>query len=203
MKPSSSFVTVKYKVKPGDTLSQIAETHKVSLDFLIKVNEISNPDVIFMDQELWIPLTSQAVEALESPETSNEPMEVALFDLERRLQNGSITTIAEVFVEGFKFASRVQGGEHPDDLAVDHFATLMKAKLAAAREKGRSGWDDPQRCPVEFLTDLFINHLPKDNQSNWIDLANFCMFLQHRNADPGLIKERLATAILSGISNAG
>jgi hypothetical protein len=31
---------------------------------------------------------------------------------------------------------------HKDDIAVDRFAAAMKAKLAAARAKGRDGWDD-------------------------------------------------------------
>src|SRR5690606_8346242 len=43
--------------------------------------------------------------------------------------------------------------KHPDDEAVDQFAAAMKAKLAAAREKGRGGWDDPEQCTVECLAE--------------------------------------------------
>jgi murein DD-endopeptidase MepM/ murein hydrolase activator NlpD len=44
-----------YIVRPGDTLSAIAETFGTSVDALIVINEIENPSQLFPDQELRIP----------------------------------------------------------------------------------------------------------------------------------------------------
>ncbi|WP_235088078.1 hypothetical protein [Chromobacterium sp. Beijing] len=77
--------------------------------------------------------------------------------------------------------------QHTDDLAVDKFATAMKVKLAAARDKGRSGWDDPAQCSVESLAQLLVGHLEKGNAGNFEDIANLCMMLHQRGADPAVL----------------
>jgi len=84
---------------------------------------------------------------------------------------------------------------HSDDLAVDRFATAMKAKLAAARAKGRGGWDDPTQCSVESLASLLVVHLIKGNAGTFEDVANFAMMLHQRGADPQV----LATAVADEI----
>ena len=81
-------------------------------------------------------------------------------------------------------------GQHPDDAAVDRFAKAMKAKLAAAREKGRGGWDDPNACSVEFLADLLVGHVGKGNQGNFEDIANLAMMLHQRGADPAVLASK-------------
>lgn len=73
---------------------------------------------------------------------------------------------------------------HPDDLAVDKFAAMMKDKLKKSREKGRGGWDDPSRCSVEYLADLLIEHVQKGDP---VDVANLAMMLALRNAKHGLL----------------
>lgn len=61
--------------------------------------------------------------------------------------------------------------KHPDDIAVDQFADAMKAKLADARAKGRSGWQD---CDPVELSYMLREHVEKGDPR---DVANFCMFL--------------------------
>ena len=46
--------TKTYTVKPGDTLSEIAETHNTTVEKLAKLNNIKNVDLIFIDQVLVI-----------------------------------------------------------------------------------------------------------------------------------------------------
>lgn len=60
---------------------------------------------------------------------------------------------------------------HPDDAAVDRFASAMKAKLAASRDKGRSGW---QTCPAWRLQEMLVEHISKGDP---VDVANFAMML--------------------------
>lgn len=79
--------------------------------------------------------------------------------------------------------------QHPDDAAVDRFAAAMKAKLAKARDKGRSGWDDPDQCSVEFLADLLLGHIGKGNPGNFEDIANLAMMLHQRGAEPSVLTQ--------------
>jgi hypothetical protein len=61
--------------------------------------------------------------------------------------------------------------QHPDDLAVDKFASAMKEKLAQARAKGRCGWEE---CAPADLSAMLYEHVAKGDPR---DVANFCMFL--------------------------
>ena len=87
-------------------------------------------------------------------------------------------------------------GQHPDDAAVDRFAVAMKAKLAAAREKGRGGWDDPNACSVEFLADLLVGHVGKGNQGNFEDIANLAMMLHQRGADSAVLAGKMPEPVM-------
>lgn len=69
------------------------------------------------------------------------------------------------------------GDQHPDDLAVDSFAAAMKAKMAAARAKGRGGWEDPAQCTADDLSRMLREHVEKGDPR---DVANFCMMLHQR-----------------------
>ncbi|MGG4629349.1 hypothetical protein ACLPGS_10260 [Stenotrophomonas maltophilia] len=75
-------------------------------------------------------------------------------------------------------AARQPGGDqHADDLAVDAFAAAMKAKMAAARAKGRGGWEDPAQCSADGLSRMLRDHVEKGDPR---DVANFCMMLHQR-----------------------
>ena len=87
--------------------------------------------------------------------------------------------------------TRERAEQHPDDAAVDRFATAMKAKLASARENGRGGWDDPESCSVEFLADLLVGHVGKGNPGNFEDIANLAMMLHQRGADPSVLAGKM------------
>lgn len=78
--------------------------------------------------------------------------------------------------------------QHPDDAAVDRFAMAMKTKLAAARAKGRSGWDDKASCSGEHLAKLLVEHLEKSNTGTFEDIANFAMMLHQRGENPQLLR---------------
>ena len=64
----------------------------------------------------------------------------------------------------------------PDDIAVDRFAMAMKEKMAAARAKGRGGWEGPT-CNAQLLSDMLRDHVAKGDPR---DVANFCMMLWNR-----------------------
>lgn len=69
-------------------------------------------------------------------------------------------------------------GAHPDDTAVDAFATVMKEKLRYSRDvKGRGGWADPNQCGQEYLSRLLVEHVGKGDP---VDVANLAMMLHQR-----------------------
>ena len=43
-----------YVVKPGDSLYMIAKKYNVSVDFLVKLNNIKNPNLIVVGQKIKI-----------------------------------------------------------------------------------------------------------------------------------------------------
>jgi hypothetical protein len=73
-------------------------------------------------------------------------------------------------------ADVAQGAENTDDIAVDSFARAMKEKMAAARAKGRSGWEG---CEPADLSRMLREHIEKGDPR---DVANFCMMLWHHSA---------------------
>lgn len=81
---------------------------------------------------------------------------------------------------------------HADDAAIAVFAGLMRDKLKWERDhKNRSGWDDPNQVSEETLIRLFVEHLPKGNDGNWVDLANLAMMLHIRGIHPSKLTAAL------------
>ena len=78
--------------------------------------------------------------------------------------------------------------ETKDNLAVDTFAKAMKEKLALARAKGKSGWNNKATCTGAHLADLFWQHTSKENKDNYVDLANFLMFLHVRGEHKNVLR---------------
>lgn len=84
--------------------------------------------------------------------------------------------------------------QHSDDAAIDRFAATMKAKMAASRAKGRSGWDDPAQCPVEKLAAMLCQHVEKGDP---VDIANFAMMIHERQGSAIDVYEALAVFLNS------
>lgn len=81
---------------------------------------------------------------------------------------------------------------HPDDIAVMIFAEAMKAKMAASREKGRTGWDDPVSCSGAHLAELLVGHVEKGDP---VDIANFCMMIHQRGISGHEIRTAWSDAV--------
>ena len=90
-----------------------------------------------------------------------------------------------------------QQAPHPDDAAVDRFAASMKAKLASARAKGRSGWDDKALCQQESLALDLRKHV---NKGDPVDVGNFAMMLHQRGESTKL--RPLSQDLVDAIKNA-
>lgn len=88
---------------------------------------------------------------------------------------------------------------HTDDQAVDRFAAAMREKMASARAKGRSGWNDRESCSADHLNTMLAAHLAKGDP---VDIGNFAMMLWNRGdrtsapGTPEALSEPLAWAAL-------
>lgn len=103
--------------------------------------------------------------ALRRVDSENEALAAAQADYEARILSALSAQEQDV------------AGTHPDDLAVNRFALAMKAKLAQKRAEGRGGWDNPDECSVERLSELLIRHIEKGDP---IDVGNFAMMIHQR-----------------------
>lgn len=89
----------------------------------------------------------------------------------------AITELSEAVkrLEAYKSMRPHPGGApHADDAAVDRFAAALKAKLSAARAKGRCGWQNAEPGMQQRLSDMLRAHVEKGDPR---DVANFAMFL--------------------------
>lgn len=92
-----------------------------------------------------------------------------------------------------------QEAMHPDDIAVDRFAAAMKEKLAAARAKGRGGWENDEPGMQQRLSDMLRAHVEKGDPR---DVANFCMFL-HQRGEAILPAQEAEERCESGLAECG
>ncbi|MGI2045986.1 hypothetical protein [Shewanella oncorhynchi] len=76
---------------------------------------------------------------------------------------------------------------HIDDIGIDRFTNAMRLKMAYARSKGRSGWNDKELCSGEQLAAALVEHLSKGNDGTFEDVANFAMMLHQRKESPMLL----------------
>jgi hypothetical protein len=121
---------------------------------------------------------AQSGEPVEADVVPNEIAELLTepcWNLSRRDVSDLLKRIGSILYAAPQSSQPVEAGES-DDLAVDRFAAAMKEKMAAARAKGRGGWE---KCSPEYLTFLLREHVEKGDPR---DVANFCMMLWHHES---------------------
>lgn len=88
-------------------------------------------------------------------------------------------------------AMQLERSTHIDDIGIDRFTNAMRLKMAYARSKGRSGWNDPALCSGKQLAAALVEHLSKGNDGTFEDVANFAMMLHQRQESPSLLVDAL------------
>lgn len=86
---------------------------------------------------------------------------------------------------------QLERSTHIDDIGIDRFTNAMRLKMAYARSKGRSGWNDPALCSGKQLAAALVEHLSKGNDGTFEDVANFAMMLHQRQESPSLLVNAL------------
>ena len=69
-----------YVVKEGDTLSEIAERHGTTVEALVSLNQIENPDLIHPGQELKLKTDrpAESVDETKTPEDQDNTQDAVL-----------------------------------------------------------------------------------------------------------------------------
>jgi hypothetical protein len=98
-------------------------------------------------------------------------------------------------------AMQQERSTHVDDIGIDRFTNAMRVKMAYARAKGRSGWDDPAQCSGEKLAKLLVEHLTKGNAGTFEDVANFAMMLHQRQESPMLLVDAVNRISAKAVMN--
>ncbi|MCU7961196.1 hypothetical protein L5M28_01130 [Shewanella sp. SW32] len=88
-------------------------------------------------------------------------------------------------------AMQLERSTHIDDIGIDRFTNAMRLKMAYARSKGRSGWNDQALCSGEQLAAALVEHLSKGNAGTFEDIANFAMMLHQRKESPSLLVDAI------------
>ena len=122
--PSLTFAneTVTYTVKPGDTLSEIAEKYNTTVEKLAEKNKIEDIHLIFVDQVLVIegtaPSTATATDAAsattyEAPAATEETSEATTYEevAETTTYGAPAATTSTSYEEESYTASTVSGSE--------------------------------------------------------------------------------------------
>lgn len=114
-------------------------------------------------------ITEAMVEAAAKVLNDRLAKEEGLFGVSREMLSAALSSVPPA-VPG-------EVEPHTDDLAVDRFAAAMKAKLAEKRAQGYHGWDDPEDCTIEHLSNLLVKHVGKGDP---VDVGNFAMMIHQR-----------------------
>ena len=77
---ASAQETVTYTVKPGDTLSEIAEKYNTTVEKLAEKNKIEDIHLIFVDQVLVIEGTAPVATTYEAPVATEETSEATTYE---------------------------------------------------------------------------------------------------------------------------
>ena len=75
---------------------------------------------------------------------------------------------------------------HPDTLAVNRFSELMQKRMS--RPDRRKDWDS-DACSDHVLARDLLDCMSNGNPDTFVDIANCCMMLHRRGADPSILAD--------------
>ena len=109
-----------YTVKVGDTINQIAKKHQVSRDELIKLNNIKNSNIIFVNQQLQIP-----------PKISDSSPTYATAD--KQETNFTSDEFSENTESKLSNSLKQSGANQPRESSNNHYISKLRAEINQMR----------------------------------------------------------------------
>ncbi len=185
-----------YQVQQGDTITKIATEHQVSSDELIKLNQISNSNIIFVDQKLQIPpqipsqevqnnalnSSSRAIANLTSTSNSNNSSQSNLNKMEKKSEKTNVISSADE----------------------DPYITNLRTEIDQMRSQYRQKQESNKRtnsASLVSLTDHQSKPRAKSNPLSTSAIANLNSLSPQRNLQSNLIKPDALALKLPPLSN--
>ena len=123
-----------YIVEEGDTLADITQTLDIELHDLIAANQLNSPDLLYIGQELAVPVAVVVAEPVEESGPSYEPVEIAPAVSEEGIVYGTITDQERGVINS---AVIVMSEQHPN-------VRLIEACIDGARRTYITGLQLPE-----------------------------------------------------------
>ncbi len=136
---------VSYQVSPGDTLTAIAQTHGISYSELAKINQLTNPNLLEVNQSIKVP---QAQSAL-APQSA-APVQAASLPLEKKAASASLPTVPSLTIANSPAPVALPTNQADIPLGIGGDASQFA--LNPARSRGRSSFTGSQ-APVNDRQD--------------------------------------------------
>jgi murein DD-endopeptidase MepM/ murein hydrolase activator NlpD len=125
-KPASSTSSLVYQVKKGDTITKIASQYQISNHELIKLNQLTDSNIIFVDQRLQIPLTE-----IKNYHAPNEA--IAKLNSGINPSKSSKSTVDNSFQPKITRVNTISTGD--STLIEDPYIANLKAEIEQLREQ--------------------------------------------------------------------
>ncbi|MGF1482636.1 MAG: peptidoglycan DD-metalloendopeptidase family protein [Cyanophyceae cyanobacterium] len=139
-----------YRVKPGDTLQEIAHRHQVTYPQLAAANRLENPDLIQVNQQLQIPSSRGAVggsyrmaDTSDAGETLLDERPGCCFEQARSLESPRHERASTATVTTSNVNSLAQPTNQP--LEADSYAEKLRADVAKLQQEYRAQSPQPPR----------------------------------------------------------
>lgn len=141
--PSPTATPITYQVQPGDALVNIAQQYGTTVELLVEINNIANPDQISVGQILLIPT------AIPPTHDGNLRPTVTLFPTEGPTQDPAVATAAPPWHTIYV----VQVGDTLDEIAREHGTTVQAlVELNDISDPGRIDPGQEIKIPSPYPT---------------------------------------------------
>jgi LysM repeat protein len=107
LQPTLSLAT--YRVAAGDTLGQIAEKFGVSVQKLMEINGLTDPDSLGSGQVLFVPITASPTEAVSQNTPAPDPLPTNNVDEEIRIIIANVFGMGDLNTERVRIERKGEG----------------------------------------------------------------------------------------------
>jgi murein DD-endopeptidase MepM/ murein hydrolase activator NlpD len=179
-----------YQVKQGDTITKIASEYQVSSNELIKLNQIPNSNIIFVDQRLQIPTT--AIQNNQNNTLNSNSSAIA---------NLAATTNSRNLPQPKSNKTNIVPSAEEDPYIANLRAEIDQLRAQYKQEQEQKVNGDVKTASLVSVTDQQLKPKTKSNPVQISTTAKLNSPLPQRNLKSNLIKQDLIALKLPPLSN--
>lgn len=179
-----------HQVKQGDTITKIASEYQVSRNELIKLNQIPNSNVIFVDQRLQIPTTAIQNNQNNTLNSSNSA-----------IANLAPTTNSRNLPQPKSNQTNIVPSADEDPYIANLRAEIDQLRAQYKQEQEQKVNGNVKTASLVSVTDQQLESKAKSNPAQISTTAKLNSPLPQRNIKSNLIKQNLIALKLPPLSN--